>query len=244
MGSNLGRNGLSNYWRFSHLVAILAVGVAATFVVAEKSPSAQNRDKKSTDPSAPITQDAPVNMQAAANQAYGLRASEVVSLNVNTTPDVTINVPIAMNGREYTLALIPHSVRAPNYKLRAQIADGSYVDVDPGPDRMLRGSLVEAPGSTAAGGMMEDGLHAVIRMPNGERRWIEPLAGKVNGATPDQYVMYRGEDIIHPNGGCGVDAAFLAANPPAIPAGGGGTDGGVVSCAELGVDADFEYYQH
>lgn len=180
-----------------------------------------------------------------ANQSFNLTASKIISLDIDPTPDQPINTAIAVDGQAYTLSLSPHSIRAAGYRLRAQIEDGSYIDVDPGPDRTLRGTLIEAPGSRVAGSLLDDGLHAAIRMPDGQRLYIEPMFGRVPGAAIDHYVMYESNDVIHPNGFCGMDEAFLQANPPgAVPQDGGegGPDGAAVYCAEIAVDADFEYF--
>lgn len=181
------------------------------------------------------------------NRAFRLRSSRVISMAVTDVPAVAIGTAIAIDGQVFTLNLQPHSVRAPGYQLQAQIADGSIINVDPGPDRMLRGSLLEVPGSQVAGGLLEDGLHITILMPDGERVWAEPLQGRVAGAQPDQYVVYRDHEVIHPEGSCGVTPEFIAAHPvPEIPPVVGGDEGGIagsiIYCTELACDADFEFY--
>ena len=231
------------------LFAIIGLGGAAVVAAADDSPDAVSPSTAS--PGSKTRQTGggtTLTLEERVNQSLRLKASKVINLDVAPTPDAALNVPIAIEGRTYTMALSPHSVRSPNYQLRAQLADGSYVNVDPGPDRMLRGSLVEAPGSQISGGLLEDGLHVTIRLPDGKQLWTEPLGDRVPGAAADQYVLYRTEDIIHPEGHCGVDAAFLQAHPPMmVPdagnGGSGGVDGSTVFCVELAADADVEYYQ-
>jgi hypothetical protein len=183
------------------------------------------------------------------NRIMRLRASQLVTMNV---PDLAaveqpLSIAAPIDGRTYTMNLQPHSVRAANYQLRAQIADGSIIAVDPGPDRMFNGSLAEAAGSQVAGGLLDDGLHALVRLPDGQEYWVEPLLGRVAGARADQYVTYRSQDIIHPEGICGVDDAFINAHPgpmidPAAQSQ-GGIAGSTIYCTELACDADVEYYQ-
>ncbi len=185
----------------------------------------------------------PISFSDRINRVMGLRSSTIVDLAIDPTPGQPLNVPLAIGGQTVTLALMPHSVRAPGYQLLAQVADGSIVPMIPGPERMLRGSVVEWPGSVAAGGLLEDGLHCSVMSQDGTRWWFEPIAHV--GGMPGQYVVYRGEDVIPSNGVCGTDAAWLAQHPsPMVEGGGGGggTDGAAVSCTEIGIDADVEYY--
>src|SRR5258705_9251046 len=55
------------------------------------------------------------------NHAFRLRSSRVISMQVAEVPDVPINTAIDIEGQVFTMILLPHSVRAANYQLRAQI---------------------------------------------------------------------------------------------------------------------------
>lgn len=188
----------------------------------------------------------PATLAQRATLALGLKGGAVVELDVDRTPNQALTVPITIEGQPFTMALAPHSIRAAEYQVRAQLADGTYVDVDPGINRMLRGSLFEAPGSRIAGGLLNDGLHVAIRMNDGQRYWVQPLIELVAGASPAHHIVYRDQDVIGNGGTCGTDAAIVMNHPlPEVDPqdlGAGGTDGGTVYCAELGVDADVEYF--
>jgi hypothetical protein len=194
--------------------------------------------------SAPAKQGAPaqVSREQILNQVLRLHASEIITLDVDSTPARAVRTPIAIEGNQYTIDLEPYSIRAPGYQLRAQLADGSIVEVDPGPVRTLRGSLEGVPGSQMAATLLDDGLHGSVILPDGTRWWIEPILNRIPGAAINEYVLYRGEDVIPSEGRCGTenDAALL----PDLAAGGddGGIAGSTVFCTELACDADFEYY--
>jgi len=222
------------------IAGFVGLGTLALVATADKrdgSPVAQDNSK----PGGAVASNLPHDV----NLAFNLTASKVVTLDINTTPNLPIDTQIMIDDQPFTMTLTPHSIRAPGYRLVAQIDDGSYIDVDPGPDRTLRGSLIEAPGSSIMAMMMDNGLHASIRMPEGHSVYIEPMLGKVAGAQPNQYVQYTSEDVVHPGGFCGVDDAFMKAHPPSVipqEGDGGGTDGAAIHCTEIAIDSDFEYY--
>ena len=120
-------------------------------------------------------------------------------------PQAGIRLTVPIEGDRYTLDLQPHSVRAPIYQLKVQLADGSYVEVEPGPVRTLRGRVAEIEDSAVAASWEADGLHARIFFSDGEQYWLQPVASKIPNAAANQYVLYRNEDIIAPEKVCGLD---------------------------------------
>lgn len=180
------------------------------------------------------------------NAALRLRDSVVVTLNIEASPGEVVVTSVPIEGVPFTLELRPHSVRAEEYQVLAQVEDGSLVSVEPGPVRTLRGSVVDAPGSVVAGSLLESGLHARLLSSDGEEYWVEPIGGWVAGATPDQHVLYRSDDVIPGEGTCAVDDGLIP-----WPDVGGLADGphqvgpvrGGVSVTEFAADADYEYFQ-
>ncbi len=180
------------------------------------------------------------------NRLLNLSASEVVTIEVPDTPGeaITITVPIA--GVEYTLDLQPQSVRAAGYQLLVQIEDGSLVQTKTGMVRTLRGSVVEVPGSIVAGSLLESGLKARIVFPGGVGSyWIERLSNQLADADESLYVVYHDDDTLPSEGRCAVDDSFrIDGNELAGPATSrGGACGTGLCVAELGIDADVEYFQ-
>jgi hypothetical protein len=160
---------------------------------------------------------------------------------------------VAFRSSRFTdvLVLEPSDVRAPGYRLVVQREDGSLSTSEGGAPRTLRGRLAGQPGSLVSASLSDDGLQARILLPNGESLWLEPLAGRVVGASALEYVLYADDDVA-PN--------ELPCAEPALPGeatGGSGTTSGTtgsgeapstgaasgLKVAELACDADYEYFQ-
>ncbi|TWT41126.1 Reprolysin (M12B) family zinc metalloprotease [Phycisphaerae bacterium RAS1] len=174
------------------------------------------------------------------NAAFQLQTSQVHKLSLPNVPDVAFTASVPVDGEWLTLDMRPHSVRAPNYQVKAQLADGSWQDVPPTPVNTLDGEVLEIPGATVSGAILETGLVVLIRLPDGGTRWIEPLREHFINAQADDYVVYNGEDIVPSGKTCGVDEH----TPNFVDEEGGFRTGdcGGLCIADLGCDADFEYY--
>ena len=186
------------------------------------------------------------------NVTLGLSASTVASIALPKSAAVPFQTQVVIDGQVRTLDLSPVSVRAPNYQVLVQGADGLLVSVDPGPTRTLRGEIVGIPGSKVAGSLFDDGLHARVLLPDGGEFWIEPIASKLPGAKFDQHAVYRQADVLPPGKNCGNDAAALQVGgrrvQPKAPDSEKPFDPSVQghsapAVAELANDADVEYYQ-
>ncbi len=180
---------------------------------------------------------------ALVNAELGLDHSELVSLDVSPTPGVEQTIAIPIAGREWAVRFAPHSVRAPGYQVLAQVADGSYVPVEPGVIRTLAGEVIENPGSRAAGSLLDDGLYATVVFADGSQWWIEPLAGRFAGAVGGQYVLYPADAPNRIGGACATDESVFAGDDVQTGSGDdGGIAGGTQYTTELACDADREYY--
>jgi hypothetical protein len=183
------------------------------------------------------------SLTATANEVFGLKASHLEALNIQGQLGGPVTTDLTINGDRLTLRLSPHSVRAEGFEVRAQVADGSWQTVDPGPVKTLRGYVQGVPGSIVAGALLQDGLTATIRLPGGERHWVEPLDGHVPGAD-HLHVVYAQQDVLPNGGSCGSDAAEF--NPQDVSREElGGMIGGEpksICVAELATDADVEYF--
>ena len=178
----------------------------------------------------------------AVNDALGLAASNMFSLNVVGDPGEPVKATIMLEGREFTLDLAPHSNRsALHYKVLVQGADGVMVDTPPTEVRTLRGVVEEIPGSLVAASYDESGgLYARINI-EGEASsyWVEQVAMSLPGASTDVHVSYRGSDIVGDDSKCGVNS--LPSEESGHFALGGGCPIGLC-LAELACDSDVEYY--
>ena len=181
------------------------------------------------------------------NATLHLEGSWHTTLQISDAPTHRISISIPIENMTYTLELEPYSVRADAYSLFMQDDDGEIYEVEPGPIRTLRGSLVELAGSRVAGTLMEDGLYARILLEDGTEYWMEPVGEKIDTAPSNLYAFYRNDDIIPSGGSC---AAEDHANVASIlnmlanyDANNRSNRGGDLQVAEIACDADYEYYQ-
>ena len=179
---------------------------------------------------------------ADANTLLNLSAGDIVTVQFSQTAGASFRAVIPIGQELRTLELIPMSVRAPDYKLLTQLPDGSYVSVDSGPVRTLRGRVLGIEGSVVAASLQDDGLYAMMLYPDGHRQWLEPIGTRVTSAAADQYVLYRDDDVLASGGACATASqprsAPLARHESAAVA-----TGGPLLIAELGIDSDVEYFQ-
>lgn len=178
------------------------------------------------------------------NALLNLTASTVVQWDLTDEPGVPLTVVVPVEGQNYTVELQPHSVRSADYQLKVQIEDGSIIDTEPGAVRTLRGRVAEVPGSAVAGSLLESGLQAKIVFNDHLVYWVEPLAPHLPGVAPGSHVIYNGVDVRPGNRTCGLAAAAeRKIEPLTMGARGGAPCGGTYCVAELGIDADVEYFQ-
>ncbi len=193
-------------------------------------------------PSARAAEDAALHQRA--NETLGLLASDLVTLEFDRTPGVSQEILVPFDGALRVLEVYPHSVRSDLYQLKVQVADGSLVNEEPGPVRTIRGT-VQGYAAGVAGSVTEKGLYAMILLPDGREYWVEPLLGRVEGATAAHHVVYRATDAVCSGGSCATEAdrsrEMLDGEEPPPEGPTSGCDG-LPCLTELGCDADFEYF--
>ncbi|MCA9295113.1 MAG: hypothetical protein KC983_01325, partial [Phycisphaerales bacterium] len=196
---------------------------------------------------APVPASAPKNIAPTLDKdSIALRLSvrdvDVMNLDVPEQLTAIMMVRVPIDGVDRDIALRPYSIRAAGFEVREQLPDGSWRQADPGPVRTVRGEVLDFPGSTVAGSITDDGLTAMVIMPDASRRFIEPMLGLMPGARRSEHAVYSDVDVIAPMGHCGtlhqgaLDALDLDED---MLVGGGG--GGPLSCTELACDADVEF---
>ncbi len=198
----------------------------------------------------------PGTLTRAVNDLLNLEACTVASLQLDRTPPESLTVEVPIDGELRTLQLTRRSVRSGDYELQAQLADGSYVNVEPGPVRTYEGTILEVEGSRVAASMLDDGLHAVVLLPRRGRYWIEPIGARVAGAEPSQHAAYHDDDVLPSGGRCiavephggGDDVLAIGRRLPSLPIGVAASADDTASTendtwfAELAVDADVEFF--
>jgi hypothetical protein len=178
------------------------------------------------------------DVKALATEALHVRDLSLAQLNVDPTFGRAMSLTIPLGGIAHTLELAPNSIRAKDYRLLEQGADGQILEAKAGPENTLIGRLADVPGSEVEGGMMPEGVYATIAMPDGDQWWIEPLDGRVAGAAAGTYAVYRAGDVIVGPWACGN---VNERSTPVAPASFSPRDTNLYT-AVLACDADFEYY--
>lgn len=196
----------------------------------------------------------PVNSEV--GEIFGLDNGQMMHIDLDRTPGQRVRAAIQIDGQRYQLDLQPYSIRTDGFVLQEQLADGSYLNREPGPSRTVKGSLVGVPGSRVVGSVLESGLAARIEMGDGTACYVEPLNSRLNLEQADNiHVLYTSADVKPNPSVCGINQDTLRryakiaaseANEDGEEGGGNGagpTEGGsMLSIAQLALDADSEFH--
>ena len=173
----------------------------------------------------------------------GLQSGQVIFVPeaVHGADGRTAQVQLALGEDLVTLQLVKHRVRADSFQMIADRGHGRYESIVPPPVETYRGFMLNDPGSIVAVSILPEGIAGRLRRSDGRESWIEPLAGRVNGAQPGQHVIYTSEDVAPFDGRCGVEN-----NGPIPPLGDhGGHSGlfvGELCSAQIAIDCDYPFY--
>lgn len=182
--------------------------------------------------------------QEQVNEALGLRASATAPLALLRGTGGSLSAVIPLGAEPGTLDLRPHSVRAANYRVKVQQADGTFTFAEPSPVRTYRGRVRELEGSQVAATMEDDGLHARIMLADGTEFWVEPLRGRFANSQRDAHVVYRGEDVIPTTATCDAHDGMRIQLEQMVVSNASLAGCGTGMCvAETAFDADVEYFQ-
>jgi hypothetical protein len=154
----------------------------------------------------------------------------------------SLEVSVIMSGQELDLVLSPHSILSQSFQLIEQGADGVPRAVTYEAPPLYRGHSEAFGGVSVSAALLEDGFHARLLTASGEDYWVHPLPH--DSGPAGEHAFFAGSDVVCPKSGlCGLEGDSVAIAPSSGQAGpsGAGTEG--LQVAELGCDADFEYYQ-
>ncbi len=207
-------------------------------LIASASSLAQNPGRLPKD--APFSQ--PADLLERVEASFGLRDSRLIELDASTFRGSPIRIPIAIRGQAYTAELSPVSVRAPEYQLLVQGADGDLTPAPTSDIHTYRGRLMELDRSSIAASMTTDGLYAVMVFPDDTTYGLEPLADRVAGASPRQHVLYPHRGLPDTGHRCATPDAVNGERKDTVAPSGGVASGSVL-IAQLGIDSDVEYFQ-
>ncbi|MHC4908742.1 MAG: M12 family metallo-peptidase [Planctomycetota bacterium] len=179
-------------------------------------------------------------MHTQANEALSLSKSTLVTLDLSAVIlEEPFEIDLPLGEELLTLDLQPNSVRSADYRVVVPGPDGVLQEVEPGPSPTYRGSIVGVPTSRSAVGVAPDGLYGVIHVDDAEY-WVQPVPGSNDGA----HVIYEPADILPIPGSCGTLAEAVLDFREQPPANDGSVAGACNSVTQVGVDADFPYFQN
>lgn len=187
------------------------------------------------------------------NQLFNVSKSVITKLDIRGVPGQPFEFLVPVDDQVVMVRMDPTTALAPDVVIKVQNADGSYTQVDrPAVDVTFRGTVEEFPGSIVSGSLFDTGFEGRIWLPDGTKFNIEPVGIRAPNADPEEYIIYNARDAGGCGGSCGTTAAMEAEGRALadfdqwameVERGmGPGTCGGTC-VAQLGVDADFTYFQ-
>lgn len=192
-------------------------------------------------PGAPADQPADLQRIAASLNVDRVAITEVGVVEQSETHTVAEAV---IEGEAVRFFLMPHSVRAEDFKLLVVGPDGIPEEIEPQPSATIRGTVLDWPGSSVTGSLRNGRLTAHVHGGDGAQWLIQPLATVMPGDTTTRHAVYRVEDLLPADGHCGVThtaregpAAVAPGDvPPPMPASGG------TVLTDVSFESDFEFY--
>lgn len=174
------------------------------------------------------------------NAALGVRQFSPAHVLYQGGGPESLEVDVLLAGEELELVLAPYSILSERFQLLEQGADGAPRAVPYEAPPLYRGHSEALGGVSVSAALLEDGFHARLVTASGEDFWIQPLPTGRGG----EHAFFAGSDVLCPKDGlCGLDGDAVPIAPSAGEAGSSGASAVGLQVAELGCDADFEYYQ-
>ena len=210
------------------------IGVVASIVLATL-PSALWAGPSSTEGTA-----VSLLSRSAVLRDMALTGGEICKIIAPTHARQPVEVVVPVNGELVTLRLAAHSVFSDDARILTVGPGGVERASTVDEVTTMRGDVSELPGASVAASVDETGFRAMVLLPDGSVRWIEPLKERVEGAGTDDFIVYRPEDSQCDGGLCGVDESLVrevigASVNPVVNCGG-------ICIAQLAIDSDYEYY--
>jgi len=151
------------------------------------------------------------------------------------------SVQVALGAHTYVLDLRPHSVRADDFRVRVQGADGVLREVEPPAITTMKGEVRGMPGSSIRGSLVAGGADLIVTLDDGSLWGVQPQALLDAAAAPGEHIVYDNRDAVEMPGECGgaIVGPGAVDEPPQdvfVPR------GGLTRICEVAFDADVEYY--
>lgn len=185
------------------------------------------------------------------NAATGipLSAISLQSLAALPEPGHSGTIDLVLGERSVTLELVPHSVRAPGFRVLVIGDDGVRREVPPPPPATWRGAVVGEPGSRVLMAQVRGQLQGSVLLPGRgdvQTQWwsVMPAAGLTGAGDGALTAVFREEDLPPSEATCGSEET--EALPPVAPAIGSEIRArrspSEAAVLRLACDADLEFY--
>lgn len=185
----------------------------------------------------------PQEMDNALLDGFSVRGYQLVDLDLPQTAGDDFMTTVDISGNTYTLDLQHYSMRADNFR----VTDGNGTEFEVGPAVTYRGSVIEAPGSSARVSLYKGQLTGMLYVSEDWVYGIQPVNEILPDAPSTLHIIYMGDDVIKPDNNCGledlVDGGVVpdSGRRPVDSDAGGVHTQGTVAC-EIAFDADGEFY--
>ncbi|HTE05626.1 MAG TPA: M12 family metallo-peptidase, partial [Planctomycetota bacterium] len=160
---------------------------------------------------------------AALQHSLGLGTASLQALELPAAPapGQSLHVRLLLDGADCDVVLLPHSLRAPDFRLLVEGADGVLASRAPAAPVTYRGTIVGLPESVVAASLVDGQLSAVIRLDPSRPVWgVQPATAVDAGAPRALHVVYDSADVSLPQAVCGTPdgrpapaGSFAAADP-------------------------------
>ncbi|HEB54014.1 MAG TPA: hypothetical protein ENI87_12235, partial [bacterium] len=173
---------------------------------------------------------------------FDVHAGTLQSLAIQRDDAGNYLIPVRLGQKPRTMALRPHDIRSPNFRLL--VRDAAGIHTAPTPECITyRGHLVEEPQVRVAASIVDGSIDAIIHRPTGPNaplgdNWVVQPANRVQpNAGPALHVVYRAADTVPLPYHCGNGTPAISSAPPSPT----GTDN--TRYCEIAIEADTEFYQ-
>ncbi|HKU73552.1 MAG TPA: zinc-dependent metalloprotease family protein [Pyrinomonadaceae bacterium] len=179
-----------------------------------------------------------------------IKRYELVKLN---TAEIVAQVrrtgklSLQTRSERYDLNLVPHDMRASNYRAEEVGIDGKLRAVKSGPIRTFKGTVQGMEGAQARFTVSEKRIEGLILKSNA-RLFLEPARKYSSSADSSDYILYNSLDVEQSELGCGAtlsqavsDRIETIESETALPKRDQSLGASTFRLVELATEADFEY---
>ncbi|MEE8141689.1 MAG: M12 family metallo-peptidase, partial [Planctomycetota bacterium] len=184
----------------------------------------------------PVGAQAPALAKVLAGLDVTEASLQTLTMDLDTESGL-FHTSVELGGVTHTIELHRHSLRSDDFQVYADVGGGELVAQPDPPIVTWRGTVLEDPDAIVVASYLSDDLRAMVYTDQGT--WgIQPVSDSGQPGAANQYVVYSKNDLLIPEGFCGVSND----DAPEIPEGGAGPQGTGQKIADIGLDADREYY--